>query len=551
MHKLGNKKIKDPVYGYIAIPSEYIKNIIDTPIFQRLRRVIQTSYSPLYASALHNRFAHSLGVFYLGNIVTKRLKNSVVQKAYLEESVVEQYASTYQLACLLHDIGHAPFSHTGEIYYKNDKFQVSELHSRLCEIILSDEFENDLPGESESAAPHEIMSAIIGIKEFDDIIGDSENKELFARCITGYRYAKKSAENDIKNCFIDMLNSKVIDVDRLDYLIRDAYTSGFATTNIDYMRLLKAITIIPYQGHYRIAYRKDAVSIIENVVYAHDAERKWIQNHPVVVYEAYIIKRILENLKENLNKGKHKLFSEESLSITGHKLKGGYHISLMCDDDIIYLAKNVFPNQFSKEFFDRNERRHPVWKSEAEYKAYIGNISTGGEHKDIFMECMEGFNESSIPDHPVPVVINEKLLDNLLNKYQNKKENDLDNNQLNALKRKLSVCLFLKKYIDINKIPFDFIIIPTNMFISNFSKKHLQETLIVFGKSEKSKIKKLGDVCNLLKAESAEKDFYYLFYRRQEENEERSGKIEDIEQFCEGLFKSVIYPDDELADLEG
>ena len=53
------KRIKDPIYGYIKIPVIYMTNIVDTAVFQRLRRVIQTSYSPLYSSAVHNRFVHS------------------------------------------------------------------------------------------------------------------------------------------------------------------------------------------------------------------------------------------------------------------------------------------------------------------------------------------------------------------------------------------------------------------------------------------------------------------------------------------------------------
>ena len=301
MEKDKSKKIKDPVYGYISVPSFYTKNIVDTAVFQRLRRVIQTSYSPLYASALHNRFSHSLGVFHLGCIVAKKLKEVIRKKKFLDEVSSEKYADTYELACLLHDVGHAPFSHTGEIYYKNEDFKVCDLHERLSDLIASEEFRKDLPGESGSAAPHEIMSAIIAIDKFGDVLKDIADKELFARCITGYKYCVKTKENQIKNCFISMLNSKVIDVDRLDYLIRDAYTSGFATTSIDYVRLLKSITIVCEKdkngSRYEIAYRKDAVSIIENVVYAHDAERKWIQNHPVVIYEAYILKGILENLK--------------------------------------------------------------------------------------------------------------------------------------------------------------------------------------------------------------------------------------------------------------
>ena len=66
------KRVKDPIYGYIKIPVAYMTYIVDTAVFQRLRRVIQTSYSPLYSSAVHNRFVHSMGVFYLGELTDKR-----------------------------------------------------------------------------------------------------------------------------------------------------------------------------------------------------------------------------------------------------------------------------------------------------------------------------------------------------------------------------------------------------------------------------------------------------------------------------------------------
>lgn len=88
------------------------------------------------------------------------------------------------------------------------------------------------------------MSCIIGINEFGELLGDVSSKEFFARCITRYRYKECTKENEIKNCFISMLNSKVNDVDRLDYLIRDAYITGFETVNIDYIRLLSSLTII-------------------------------------------------------------------------------------------------------------------------------------------------------------------------------------------------------------------------------------------------------------------------------------------------------------------
>ena len=111
------KKVKDPVYGYIPIEIEYIRTIIDTPIFQRLRRVLQTSSSPLYSSSLHNRFVHLLGVFHLGCIVANCIGESILNEDYLsadtaKEKIIKKLSHVFRLACLLHDVGHAPFSHT-------------------------------------------------------------------------------------------------------------------------------------------------------------------------------------------------------------------------------------------------------------------------------------------------------------------------------------------------------------------------------------------------------------------------------------------------------
>ena len=216
-----DKRLKDPIYGYINIPIEYTKRVIDTAVFQRLRRVIQTSYAPLYSSAIHNRFVHSIGVFYLGQIAAEKLKKEILEKELLSENEIEEICKVYKLACLFHDVGHAPFLHTGEGYYKTDDYKSTELHKMLVEAVGGNSLINDIPREeAKAAAPHEIMSCIIGIKEFGSFFSDSSSKEFFSRCITGYNYQISNKDKDIKNCFISMLNSKVIDVDRLDYLIK-------------------------------------------------------------------------------------------------------------------------------------------------------------------------------------------------------------------------------------------------------------------------------------------------------------------------------------------
>ena len=86
-----DKKLKDPIYGYISIPVEYMNQIIDTAPFQRLRRIIQTSYAPLYSSAVHNRFVHSMGVFYVGEIVRKRLELEIENSLMLKQKIKKKH----------------------------------------------------------------------------------------------------------------------------------------------------------------------------------------------------------------------------------------------------------------------------------------------------------------------------------------------------------------------------------------------------------------------------------------------------------------------------
>ena len=68
------KKILDSVHGHILVDDIYITAIIDTPEFQRLRRVEQTSIRSVYPSARHDRFIHSLGVFYVGKMIAEHLE---------------------------------------------------------------------------------------------------------------------------------------------------------------------------------------------------------------------------------------------------------------------------------------------------------------------------------------------------------------------------------------------------------------------------------------------------------------------------------------------
>jgi hypothetical protein len=308
------KVIKDSVHGYIEVEEIFIVNFIDTPLFQRLRRVEQTSMRVLYPSARHDRFIHSIGTFYLGSKAFKYFKNSFAngnEDTYTE--FWDKWEKSFVSACLLHDIGHAPFSHTCENFFADQKisidngkrqipFIVKQLLDEMEVILRKEDFEEFLADYSESLefspSPHEIVSCIVILKKYkqplENIGGDIE---LIIRAIIGCTYCNPKEEKGLKNCIIRMLNSPVIDVDKLDYITRDTNLTGFENITIDTDRLLRSFTAVKEKTNdFYPAYNKNALSVIENIIAANNAQQSWIVNHHVVVYHSYLLQTAIRKI---------------------------------------------------------------------------------------------------------------------------------------------------------------------------------------------------------------------------------------------------------------
>lgn len=124
------KQFKDPVYGYIPVCRAYVKSLIDTQLMQRIKGVAQTGLRPVFSSATHDRFSHSLGVYKFGMEMYKSLDTKL--PAYVKDVCCPKWGITgrqakqlqkkleqrlghwetlLSIACLLHDIGHPVQSH--------------------------------------------------------------------------------------------------------------------------------------------------------------------------------------------------------------------------------------------------------------------------------------------------------------------------------------------------------------------------------------------------------------------------------------------------------
>ena len=531
------KRFKDPIYGYIKIEESIVKNVIDMPEFQRLRDVIQTSYVPLYSSALHNRFAHSLGVYHLGKIASHALEQSFVRNESLQEGQkkLKDYIQIFELACLLHDVGHAPFSHTGEKFYLQSDSR-RELHEELFSLVKDRKIlKEEISKNSYNAAPHELMSAILALNVFKKEI-PAQQRSFFARCITGYKYTEQMNEDkSLKNCFIELLNSKVIDVDKLDYLMRDSYMSGFDTVRIDYFRLLDSICVDKNEnGYYEMFFHKAAVSILENVVYAHDAERKWLQNHPVVLYEANLIEKSMEAIIKTILHDKK--FNSILLSQEGLEVDGFGRIRLMGDSDILYLMKNLEDQSVSEEYYNRNKRKHPIWKTEEEFQA----IFTGKQKELEIIENLFVKLRDFLRSTGLPFVINEEALNiarSERDKLQNEKEELKKAGEQEYASEIRRIDLSLKdnqnilelisifdKFRKEQKINFDFLVIYTKQFISGFRKQEFGNIELRF--PELKNPCRFGDISNVLKGSESKAEKFFFLYCTQKENKNGQKTIE-------------------------
>lgn len=577
------KQFKDPIYGYIEIDADVVSKIIDTPAFQRLKDIRQTSYTPLYPAAYHNRYVHSLGVYHLGKIAFNSIRPQLQELGLgldLYKSI-DNLQTIFELACLLHDVGHAPFSHTGEMFYLDEN---ETLYKALKACVAETTFAEDFDAlATKKPAPHECMSCVVGLKVFPDSFHSAKDRDFFARCIIGMPirltdqakevYGKKK-EIELMNCIISLLNSSIIDVDRLDYVIRDSATIGFQNVQIDYMRLLRGLRIVSLDKHYRIGYHKSALSVIESAVYAHDAEKKWVQSHPSILYEMEILKSAMDRLTVifRTEADANPLFCYEALTEEGKRLTRStpllvdgvqfkditiegksirdmvnygslhnsridvdvetgviiqqYQVSLLADEDFLHLMKEFCLEGFPLEYFARNKRRIAVWKSEAEFRALFQ--SRIGDNTQSIMNLQADF-ESLVrycQDKMSVPIVGPKILEMLECEEDEAKkalesgkiEEDVYEDLVEGVRRKKHWARILKELAETLDVEFDFLIVFQKKFNSSF-KSDIGEIPICFPNidGENSVVPFKNVVEPLAPSVKRASNFFHLFYRPKNE----------------------------------
>lgn len=192
------KKFRDPIHDFIHVTPVELE-IIDDPVFQRTRNIKQLSLGHyVYHGAEHSRFGHMIGAAHVAGLAYDSLKkNSMSEGVDLDD----RDKATLRIAALLHDIGHTPFSHSLE--YILDK-------------------------------PHEDYSQKLVKSHFEDVIKKADVDVADVNSLIRGMYSKP---------FLNHIVSGQLDVDRLDYLLRDAYYSGVTYGRYDLGRIIEELAI--------------------------------------------------------------------------------------------------------------------------------------------------------------------------------------------------------------------------------------------------------------------------------------------------------------------
>lgn len=252
------KIINDPVHGFIKIPQGLLLDIIQHPLMQRLTRIKQLGMSSfVYPGAQHTRFQHSIGAFHL----TSEAMLALSQKGIF---IFDSEAEAVEMAILMHDIGHGPFSHV---------------------------LENTLI----SGISHEDIS----LRMMEQINSDLSGQLTLALNIFRNEYHKK---------FLHQLISSQLDMDRLDYLRRDSFFTGVQEGVVGCARIIKMLNVVEDN----LVIDEKGIYPIENYLTSRRSMYWQVYLHKTVVAYEKILINILRRAKYLVKNGEN-LFAPPAL----------------------------------------------------------------------------------------------------------------------------------------------------------------------------------------------------------------------------------------------
>jgi HD superfamily phosphohydrolase/uncharacterized protein YjbK len=290
--------IKDVIYGDIEMPARF-QAVIDTPEFQRLRRIKQLATANLvFPAANHTRFEHSIGTYHVMKKIVdhftaffERLDKDIVFKQLDIDAVL--------MAALLHDIGHGPFSHAFEQALGN-AFDHEEM---TCKIITSGatEVNKKLKLHFGGDFPQKVVNYIDLRNEHKGNVktgkGNGLNNKNSSEGIE-YRHLYENFA-----WIFHQLVSSQLDADRMDYILRDAHEAGVPFGNFSVNDLISGMQITFFENRYYVCVLEDYLNHVEGYLYARYQMYRNVYMDSYKIFTEELLTKIIQRSKDLYSRG--------------------------------------------------------------------------------------------------------------------------------------------------------------------------------------------------------------------------------------------------------
>jgi len=389
-------KVRDPIYGFVKLDAQEM-DIVNSLYFQRLRRIKQLSLTDMvYPGASHTRFEHSLGVMQMAsdmfdNIVRDKYN---LERLFLQSDGLSRTRKIVRLAALLHDIGHAPFSHSGEEsmpfiasehpgykFNKGKRYEHEDYSIAIVKLLFQDLIEQ-----------HPLSDSLgIKVAEITSLLGD------------------QSVPPTRTSIIWKELISSQLDADRADYLLRDSLHIGVNYGVFDRNRLVNCLTIGESDEETCfLAVEEGGWHVAESLVIARYQMFSQVYFHPVRrSFDYHIgeaIKKVLQHTgcKEGLfpkptpvnNLKKYLDYDDWKIYGALKNNKGGDH------GDII-LRREPFK---CKKEWDHAPNEDELSQAKEAIDIYGGHIDTGAKTKWYKLDKdIKIFHEKSKKSYPLSI----------------------------------------------------------------------------------------------------------------------------------------------------
>jgi len=319
-------RIRDPIYGYIWLTDSEL-NIIDTPIFQRLRRIGQLALTKyVYPTAEHSRFVHSLGVLQAAtNIFEEVLRFNPELREDSEDSL-RQNLQLLRYAALLHDVGHMPFSHAAERFFLGKDLTHEDIGRYL--IMYDPEIADEI--QKHNILPNSVANLLKG---------------------------KQTPSLAILKKFI----SDEFDADRADFLLRDSYFCGVKYGEYDYIRYAGSFRLVNGEdGGRNFAIEKGNLHAVESFLLARYHYYLQVPFHRTRRGYDIVLERYFQDLQERES------LPNAGLSIEDFQLEIDTNVFQFFDDYTIFeqIKKDMANGNPWAKILMRQDRLHPIFDTE-------------------------------------------------------------------------------------------------------------------------------------------------------------------------------------------